>query len=304
MSEPGPRIPEEQARRLWERAAQLQAEAAQREEERAGEARGEGGEEKLLPGATDEGIGYSLANVRQAGMEVGIKPEFLDLALGEDLVLELEGGSEEGQYDRAVQRILKDDRRAMEIGKDFSHPARAVWLSLETAFVSEPNHFDLLEVRAGLPEEGGVAVFEAPYISTNDGSLRYWSAAADTKRYLVRVTPRGDGGGCEALIRIPLRRSRRIAGGVELGFMTGLGILGGWGGMGIVGLLVGTGGMAALPLGVALSAGALGGAVGVGGLTRAGLNAVYRSVLRSLEGNLRKLLNRIERELDRNSALE
>lgn len=304
MSEQGPRITEEQARRLWERAAQIQAEAARLEEERAREQEGTETPERLQAGQVDEGEGYSLAHVRQAGMEVGIDPEFLDLALGEDLVLELEGGSEEGAFDRALKRIMGDRRGALEIQRTFSFPPRPVWLALEDTLVSEPNNFDLLDVRAGAPAEGGIAIFEAPYAPTNDGSLRYWAVSADTKRFLVRVTPDEGRDSCRVLIRIPLRRSRRIGGGVGLGIVGGLGILGGWGGIGLAGALVGTGGMAAVPLALALAGGALGGATGAGFLSRRGWMAIYRWAMRNLERSVERVLNHIEREMERDSALK
>jgi hypothetical protein len=304
MSDQGPRVTEEQAKRLWERAAQIQAEAAAREEVRAREAAGEGAPKQLQPGEVDEGVGYSLAHVRQAGVEVGIEPEFLDLALGEDLVLELEGGSGEGGYDRALQRVLGDKRRAFEVRREFAFPARAVWLALEDDLISDPNNFDLLDIRAGKPEEGGVAIFEAPYVPKNDGSLRYWSVAADTKRYLVRVTPNDEGIGCQVLIRVPLRRSRRISGAVGLGMVGGLGVLGGWAGLGIAGALVGTGGMATLPFALALAGGAASGAGGAGFLSRWGWRAVYRSVMRSLTKAIERILTGIEREMVRETALQ
>jgi hypothetical protein len=303
MSDSDRRITEEQAKRLWERAAQIQAEAAQREEDRLKEeASGESSQE-LLPGETDDGEGYSLTHVRQAGLEVGIQPEFLNLALGEDVVMEMEGGSKEGSYDRAVKRLLGDHRRALEFRKDFSFPARTVWLSLEDALISDPNNFDLLEVRGGAPAEGGVAIFEAPFVPRNDGSLRYHSAAADTKRYLVRVTPEAGGDRCELLIRVPLRRSRRIGGGLGVGLVGGLGILGGWAGLGIAGVIAGTGGMATIPLALLLGGGAVCGAAGVGGLTRFGLKHVYRAVFRGLERSVERLFTHVERELERESSL-
>lgn len=299
MSDSHRRITEEQAKRLWERAAQIQAEAAQREEERVKDEASEEASQQLLPGETDDGEGYSLTHVRQAGLEVGIQPEFLNLALGEEAVLELEGGSGEGGFDRAMQRLLGDHRRALEIRRSFSFPARPVWLSLEDALISDPNNFDLLELRGGAPAEGGVAIFEAPYVPRNDGSLRYFSVAADTKRYLVRVTPEAGGDGCEVLIRVPLRRSRRIGGGVGAGMVSGFGILGGWAGLGIAGVVAGTGGMATIPLALLLGGGAVGGATGVGGLTRFGLKYVYRSILRGLERSIEKILTHVERELER-----
>jgi hypothetical protein len=75
-------LSEEQARQLWERAAEIQAEAARREE--AAEAENQGTEGKkgqqLLEAGEDEEVVCSLASIRQAGMEAGIQPDFLDLA--------------------------------------------------------------------------------------------------------------------------------------------------------------------------------------------------------------------------------
>jgi hypothetical protein len=302
-----PILSEEQAKRLWERAARIQAEAeaARREEERRkAQAAAEGGvPDKLLPGEVDEGGGYSLTHVRQAGEEAGIQPEFLELALAEETVLELEGGSQEGRYDRAVKRLLRDDRRALEIRRSFAFPSRTVWLSLEHALISEPNSFDLLDIRGGEPAQGGVAIFEAPYGYQSDGSLKYYSAAADTKRYLVRVMPDESGEGCEVLVRVPLRRSRRIHGGVGIGLLTGFGVLGGLGGLGIAGLVGVTGGVVALPLAALLTGGALGGAAVGGGSTRELWNVAYRYFCRKLEEAVQKVLVRVERDLEREGEL-
>ena len=79
--------------------------------------------------------------------------------------------------------------------------------------------------------------------------------------------------------------------------------MGGLGGMGIVGLLVGSGGMAALPLAAALVTGAAGGTIGAGTLTRTGWNALYRWVLRGLIRSVERILNRVERELVREAEL-
>lgn len=291
-------LSEEEARRLWERAAELQAEAARREEE----------SRRALPGSPASGSsygdenaenGYSLTHVRQAGLEAGIQAEFMNMALAEEAVLELEGGGEDGGYDRAVERFLGDRRRALEIFHDFSYPSRAVWLALEQALIHDPHDLDLLEIRGGEVGEGGIAIFEAPTSMQSDGSLKFYSTAVDTKRYMVRVTPEEEG--CRVLIRIPLRRSRRINGGVSMGFAGGLGILGGLGGMALV-ASVGTGGVAALPLALLLAGGGLGGTAGAGILTRWGMNAVYRSYLGKLENTLRKILTRIQRDLEREAV--
>ncbi len=305
MTDSRPRISEEQARRLWERAAELQAEATRRQEQEKGQSAGE-----ALPGSTsgdnDEAGGYSLLHVREAGAEAGIQPEFVDMALAEETVLELEGGGGETRLDRIATRLLRDGRPALEVRRSFAYPAHAVWLTLEDVLRGEPNEFDLLELQGGSPVEGGIAIFESPKRHRESDALPYWSTAADTLRYLVAI--RGNEGeeearGCQVLVRVPLRRSRRINGGLGVGAVGLFGGLGGAGGAGVVGLLAGSGGMAAIPLALALGLGTLGGAVGVGALSRRGWIAIYRWALRGMVRALEKALNKVDLELRRKSDL-
>ena len=75
-------LSEEEAARLWQRAAQLQAEAAQKAEapaEAAHEAEAPKSEESEV-GPTE---GYALTYVRSAALEVGITSEFVDAALAD-----------------------------------------------------------------------------------------------------------------------------------------------------------------------------------------------------------------------------
>jgi len=191
MTDSRPRISEEQARRLWERAAELQAEATRRREQEKGQSAGE-----ALPGSTsgdnDEAGGYSLLHVREAGAEAGIQPEFVDMALAEETVLELEGGGGQTRLDRIATRLLRDGRPALEVRRSFAYPARAVWLTLEDVLRGEPNEFDLLELQGGSPVEGGIAIFESPKRHRESDALPYWSTAADTLRYLVAIRDEED----------------------------------------------------------------------------------------------------------------
>ncbi len=69
MSQDDTRISEEEARALWRRAAELQAEAARRLEERS---------RQLAPSDPAEVDGYRLGDVRAAAADAGISPEFVD----------------------------------------------------------------------------------------------------------------------------------------------------------------------------------------------------------------------------------
>ncbi|MEE8147513.1 MAG: hypothetical protein V3T24_07920, partial [Longimicrobiales bacterium] len=75
-------LTEEEAARLWQRAAQLQAEAARRAEKSGSEkAESKGAESATADVAPPEG--YALTHVRSAALEVGITDEFVDAALAD-----------------------------------------------------------------------------------------------------------------------------------------------------------------------------------------------------------------------------
>ncbi len=68
-------VSEEEAAKLWRRAAQLQAEAAQRAEAAAHET------ERASLSTPTTSDGYHLAHVRSAATEAGIGGEFVEAAL-------------------------------------------------------------------------------------------------------------------------------------------------------------------------------------------------------------------------------
>jgi hypothetical protein len=293
-----PILSDEQARRLWERAAELQAEAAQKRE--AEEAKGEGGgsSRKLLQSEGDADLGYSLANIRQAGLEAGIQPDYLDHALAEKAILDLEGGSEGGWWDRTAKNFLDDKDLSLVVQRSFQFPAEPVWNVLEDTLTSEPHGLDLLEIWGDGPAAGGLAIFEAPYTYEDRGSLKYWSSVAEVRRYMVQIRP-DDEESCTLLIRAPLRRTHRIHGAIGVG-LSGLGaavggVLG-WGAAAAIGAATG---LAGIPL-AATGLGLIGsGTIGTERLTRFGSIRMYRWGIRSLEKNIQKILKRVERDLQR-----
>jgi hypothetical protein len=301
MNDPRSRVSEEQARRLWERAAELQAEALRREEKETGEERPQEGTPAGSSPEEDEGVGYSLTHVRQAAVEVGIDPEFLNLAMGEEAILALEGGGEDKPLDRAAARFLASSDEALEIRRRFGFPAERVWPVLEGALTESHQGIELLEYRGGYPLEGGIAVFESPYSFQRSGTLEYYATVAEVRRFLVRLIPAPEGESCEVIIHAPLRRSRRVNFWVGSGLAGGGGILGGLLGAGAAGALVGTSVLGTLPLAAIIGGLTLGGALGGGGLTRWGGTALYRHGFRLFRRALEKVFVRVERELDRGS---
>ena len=288
-------LSEERARRLWERAAQLQAEASLREEAVEGDPDTGETKRELIAGVEDESAGYSLAHIKEAGREVGIEPDFVELALAEEAILELEGGGESNFWDRTFEAILGDRERLFEVRRAFPLPSRLVWLALEKNLTSGSDGLELLEVRGGHPDEGGIAIFETPYAFQRSGSLPYWATVAETRRFMIRVTPEAEGE-CVVLVSAPLRRSRRWHGVLGI-VLSGLGgVLGGGFGIGIAAVVVGTGGGAALPVMVGLAAG---GVLGGERLFRVGAPGRYRRALRSLGKAFQKILDRVEQDVQR-----
>src|SRR5690606_29027988 len=94
---------DEQARAIWQRASQLQAEAERRGEERA----------RQLPARTrgrPDGEGVDLDDVRIAAEEAGISPEFVQIALAEKNALP-ERSSQMGTMDVWGSRLFLASRR-------------------------------------------------------------------------------------------------------------------------------------------------------------------------------------------------
>jgi len=291
-----PILSEDQARRLWERAAELQAEAARKRE--AEKAQSERKGKKLLKGEGDPDLGYSLANIRQAGLEAGIQADFLDHALAEKAILDLEGGSEGGWWDGMAERFLDAKELSIEIRRAFDFPAEAVWRALEDALTNEPHELELLDIWGEGPAAGGLAIFEAPYTYEGQGSLKYWSSVSEVRRYMVQIKSE-DEGSCTLLMRAPLRRTHRIHGALGVG-LSGIGaavggVLG-WGTAAAIGAVTGLAGIPLAAVGLGLIGG---GTIGTERLTRFATIKGYRWGLRSLEKNIQKILTRVDRDLQR-----
>jgi hypothetical protein len=282
---------------LWERAAELQADAAKKREEKQAQA-SEKSDQKLLKGEGDADLGFSIAQVRQAGLEAGIPADFLDHALAEKAILDLEGGSGGGRWDRIAKRFLDDQQLSLEIRRNISFPAELVWNVLEDTLTSEPHELDLLELWGEGPAAGGLAIFEAPYTYEDGKSLKYWSSVAEVRRYMVQIrTVEEDS--CEVLIRAPLRRTHRIHGALGVG-LSGIGAavggLAGWGAAVALGAATGLAGVSLAVLGLGLISG---GTIGTERLSRWGSIKAYRWGLRSLEKFIQRVLGQVERDLQR-----
>lgn len=149
-------LSEKEALRLWQRAAQLQADAARRAEARAA------GEEEGEPGtavARRDPDGYALAHVRAAALEAGISEEFVDAALAE-LRADRAAAGAAGTPHRPVSRwLLGGPEEAVVAHREIHATPEAVLSAMEEILPREPFHLTLRD-RLGDPARGGILVFD------------------------------------------------------------------------------------------------------------------------------------------------
>ena len=144
-------LTEEEAARLWQRAAQLQAEAARRAEK---------AESKEAESATADVAppeGYALTHVRSAALEVGIPDEFVDAALA-DLRAERALPQDKRGW-RLARWFLKDPPETQTARRVIEASAADVLSATEAVFPVEPYRLTLTD-RQGDPLKGGFLIFD------------------------------------------------------------------------------------------------------------------------------------------------
>jgi len=262
-------LSEEEAARLWERAAQLQAEAAKHVE--APEVHG-----AELPPA-----GYALAHVRSAALEAGIGDEFVDAALAD---LRAERAIPAVDTGKSFARsFLGNPPHTITVRRVIDATPREVLTAMEAVFPEEPYRLTLTD-QEGDPLDRGVLIFDIP--GTGNPFSQGFSHAmreGGLKQVFVSLRPiEGSTPSCEMTVYSPVTSHK-----LGLGIGSIVSALGGGAGVGI-GAAVG-GGLAAL--GVASGLVVLvpiGGLFVGGGLGMKGYRALYRYAMRlgrnALEG--------------------
>ena len=276
MAEPNDKahLSEDEATRLWRRAAELQAEAARRLEDRSRELA------HPDPGDPRPGDGYALDQVKAAAVEAGISAEFVDYAVAE---LRNERGmarSKPDGIDRAADRVLGNPPNSAEVSRVIVASPERVFQAMQRVFPVDPYSLVLKDTQGGDILSGGVLVFEVPAWRGIEGttSLSYQARGwADIRTIYVSLTPLDtDPQSCEVTIRTPLRHSRRVnftASAVISGMTGGAAAAGG------VALgLAAAGAVGAAPL-LAAGLAALT-AVGLGGVVGGGAILAYRPIYR------------------------
>ena len=289
MDQDETRISEEEARALWQRAAELQAEAARRLEERSRQLAPRGD-----PSGTAEVEGYRLANVRAAAEEAGISTEFVDHALVEARNRALAEGAR-ARPSAMAARFLGHPPLALEVSRVIHAPAEEVYGAMQRILPEEPFRLSLVDRHGAGPLEGGVLVFKVPaYLATmGDQSFTYEMAWIDLKQLLFSLRRLAtEPPATELTVRGSLIYSHKLNMWVGGGLSALTGSAGGVGG-------AFAGGAAAAALGVGgLAAGAavlgfLAGGAAVGGLATLGWRALYRYALRRGEKAIGNLIGSI-----------
>lgn len=296
MSQDETRISEEEARALWHRAAELQAEAARRLEERSRQSATRG-----HASDTAEVEGYRLADVRAAAEEAGISPAFVDHALAEARNRALAEGAR-ARPSRMAARFLGQPPRALEVSRVMHAPAEEVYRAMQRILPESPFHLSLVDQHGGDLLDGGVLVFNVPAYSYSatpgDQSFAYEMAWVDLKQLhfsLRRVDT--DPPETELTVRGSFIYSHKLNMWVGGGFSAVVSSLSGVGGA-----FAAAGAAAALGIGgIAAGAAVLGflasGAAG-GGLATLGWRALYRYALRRGERAIGNLIGSIVADIE------
>ncbi len=210
-------LTEEQARRLWEHAARLQAEASSH---------------SLAPVPQDDEdseVGedrMDLDAVRRAATEAGIDASFFDAA-----VHQMDDATP-GRVDLWADGYLPDDGPSARASRGIPGAPEAVYASLQRVLPNRPFLLNLLKVQGADALEGGTLVFEIPAPGLAEGvinvskplmDLRGW---ADFREIRLRILPEsGDPNRTRVELTAPRATARRINYwiGQSVGGVVGLG---------------------------------------------------------------------------------
>lgn len=274
MSDRSGPLSEEQARRLWARASELQEEDLRRRER--------GGP---VPARTDTGRGFELEHVRAAAVEAGIPKEFVDLA-----VAEMVAGAEppDPVLERRIARFLGSRRYALESSRVIEAPPGVVLDRLTDLVTRDPYGLTLTDRVGEDVIEGGALVFRAPGMAERKGDFGMALSFSDMREFFFQARAAGDGH-TELRIRAPLLYSRKMNYRVGAG-LTGAAALGSGTGSGaataalLAGVLTG-------PLGWVVAGGAaLLGSAGGAALCVTGYRKLFRYGLRKGQEGLDTML--------------
>jgi len=288
---PVPRVlSTEQAEQVWLRAAQLQMDAATRIRQRT---------TAVAPIEGAPTGGYRLADVQAAALEVGIAPEFVQLALAElPAAATAPGSAAADAHDQTITRLLGTPQRSIRVARTIEAPAARTLEALGRVVQGHPWQLALLDTVGGHPLDGGVMAFRIPKMQVSESGVNMFTYRA-TQLELAQLSVTvhalpGAADRTEVVVHGDLRPgawknakwSRLIAGGLG----------------GAVGTAVGVGGaLKAAAAGALAVLGIAGGGAVLGFATAAGsvllYRASYRGALRAMEAQLQEMLAGVSAEV-------
>jgi hypothetical protein len=281
MTDGSDRLSEEEAQRVWKRAADLQAARGEPQVRAHAMAAGAGHQP-----------GYSLSQVREAATEAGIAPEFVALALAQGD--EVDMGPGDG-VDRWAARLAGKDSRALVVSRRFDSPIEDVYAAVQRVFARQ--QLALVDSH-GEPLQGGQLAYAVPVSGGGfaDSVVTDLAVRARVEEVRLRMLAL-DHGSCLATLSAPLGAARRARLGLGAAQTVGGGVVGGWA-VGALGAVL----VVPLSVGAAAAAAIIGGAVilglGVGSsLGIAGSRAAHRSGVRRGTAALERLLQAVGIEL-------
>ncbi len=250
-------LSQDEATRLWKRAAQIQAEAArQAEMDSARDAALELGSDE----DADTSDGYALTHVRAAAVEAGIGEEFVDAALSD---LRAEQALRAGGRTKLARRFIGNPDEAITVSRVIDAPIAKVLQAMESVMPGEP--FGLvLRDRRGDPTSGGLLTFDIPgssFTGVQQPGFLGHASLADLREMYASLRPVGDSA-CELTLRGPIKWAFGINSGIATVVTgTGAGI-----GFGIGSMLAAVLGGAAATMGLGAAAAVIAGAMVVSGI--------------------------------------
>ncbi|MEO8451300.1 MAG: serine/threonine-protein kinase [Gemmatimonadota bacterium] len=287
----------EEARAIWLRAAQLQAEAATRLQERYREPTLE--ESGATPAPTG---GFRLKDVEIAAIEAGIAPEYVALAMAQRPTGEAIGTRElSSAQEHRLTRMLGTRDRSISVSRVIRARPKAVLEAIGRVFTVHPFSLKLRDTVGGHPLEGGILVFDVPLIRFRSDQMvgnrgraytlfSYRLTQIDLDRLNVVIKPLGPPAeACEVTAYGDLRRGLSKNWRIDK-WITGVASLGGAGAGAAVGL-------SALASTAVAALAATGGAVVFGAAALGWYRWLYRSTLGKSRAELEKLLAAIDADL-------
>ncbi|MGH7463275.1 MAG: hypothetical protein ACREMA_19890, partial [Longimicrobiales bacterium] len=182
------RITEEEARALWQRAAELQSAA-----EKAGQ--------RIKALTPADGEGFSLEQVSAGAQGAGIDPDYVRLALAERRLPDAHAIRPDRRDARWFRRLMGNAPDAIEFERMLNAPGAVVLPALRSVFTGPP--FALIP-ESSLGEDllrDGVLVYRINKLSTPFHNDLEWADAR-----VIIVALRAEGDRTRVRVRVPLFR--------------------------------------------------------------------------------------------------